>query len=163
MPDRMERSWIRASDTAVTVSTSVVTLTDLFIDWKTESSNLVQRGTVSAFYGESTILPKGLLASGATFRLAMGIGVMDNGVTAATVPNPIDQSFPWMWKYEGFIHPNAIESATATFVFIPIYKPIEIRSQRIVRNNESLFFVATHNGSPDVVITIAGNILWKQR
>ena len=162
MPDTMMRTWARASDFAIRLPAGTVTLIDLLGDYKVEKGITQWRGTVSAYYGECTVSPEVLLSLGVTNRVAIAVGVLDQLTTAGTVPRPTARSFPWLWKWEGHLIPEARESATDTFTQLPRYIPIVIRSQRKVRFNESLFIVFDNLAGNNVVMTTAGNILLKE-
>lgn len=162
MPPTMMRTWVRASDLAVSLAAGTTTLIDLFADYETEKGISGVRGTVAAFYGEASIVPQALLATGVTFRFGFGIGILDKQAAATTVPNPTSQSFPWMWRWEAFVHPTAIEAATDAFRFQEIRKEIAIRSQRVMRSGQSLFCVMDNLAGAALTMTITGNILLKQ-
>ena len=158
----MLRTWARGSDFAVSLAASTVTLIDLFGDYKGEKGINEVRGTVSAFYGEITVLPTLAVNATTVIRGAVAIGVLDKATNAATAPNPTSVSFPWLWKWEYHIHPTGGEITAGVFRFHPIYKTVEIRSQRKMRFNEDLFAVFSNLAGATVVMTIAGNILLKE-
>ena len=158
--NRMLRTWMRATDFASSFSAGI-TLFDMLSDYKTEKGVNDVRGTVSAYYGEVTVVPEAIVAAGVVIRVAFGIGVFDQGTSAATVPDPLADSYPWMWKWEGHISPQALESSSGVFTFVPRYIPIQMRSQRVLRFNDDLFMVFSHGAGADVTMTSAGNVLFK--
>jgi len=162
MPNRMLRTWVKATDLAISLAGSTTTVVDLLSDYRTEKGVGELRGTIGAFYGETVIKPQAILSTSSMGHFAMAIGVLDMRTSAATAPNPLEDSFPWMWRWDSFIHPQAQESSAGNFTFVEVRRIIEIRSQRIMRINESLFYIARTSMGAAMNHTIGGQILLKQ-
>jgi len=161
MPQHMKRTWARATDFAVSLATGL-TLVNMLSDFEVEMGVNEIRGTFSAFYGEFVIKPQAILATGNMGHFAIGIGVLDRTTSIATCPNPLTQSFPWLHKWESFIHPQAHESSAGTFTFQELRHVCEIHSQRVMRFNETVFAVFSHSLGAALNMTVAGNILLKE-
>lgn len=161
MPDRMLRTWVRLTDIAVSLATGT-TFQPLLSDYEAEVGLTRVRGTIAAIYGDVMIKPQAILATGVSGRFGVGIGVFNVGASASTAPNPLDDSFPWLWAWEGFIHPVAQEVSADTFSFLPIYREVKVRSQRKMRLNEGLMVVFSNGMAAALNMTFAGRALLKQ-
>ena len=80
--NRMMRTWVKATDFAISLASGAVTVVNLFSDYETEQGLQDVRGTVSAFYGEVVIKPQALLATG-----VMGLNLFPPFTTHFTTPS----------------------------------------------------------------------------
>ena len=162
MPDRMMRTWARSTDIGLSLASAGRSILNLLSDYETEKGTLRTRGTISAFYGDIILKPQGSLALGALQRGAVAIGVLTEGTTSTTMPDPTSESFHWLWKWEFMLFPEQFALSGGGTDFVPIYRHVEVRSQRTMRFNETLFAVFVNLAGAALSIGFTGNILLKQ-
>jgi len=159
-PKRANQWVISHNESLIGAAGAPVIVEDLTADYETALGRIQTNTTVTAIraYFGATASATPPTANG---FVSIGIGFVNTNVTAAEIPDPLNDDFDWLFHS---ILPVVQGLATGDYAWGKGTEPLEInnRSQRKLRQAFSkLVVVARQDSNQNLNIVYGGRTLWK--
>ena len=160
-PSNRANQWIISHDESlIGAAGAPVIISDLTADYEAALGRVQNNSTVTAIRGRLGLTASATPPTANGFTAA-GIAFVNTNVTAAEVPDPLDDNYDWIWHD---ISPVVQGLATGDYAWGKGTPPVMIynKSQRKMRESFSkLVLVARQDSNQNLNVVFSCRTLWK--